>query len=473
MNLKYKSVLALGMSAAMMMQAPVVAFANETVPQSDATSEIGYGVGDAGFNVVGKDSNSSDIQTTFRNQGYATYQDDNTSSKIQGSSAFSYGTEYAGQTGITTKITAEAKTIEGAGNDEVHVTYTVTNTGNEAKEVKIGSGADTKIGEVDCAPIGFINDGTGIYMKGDRVSFTLTPLSDQDNFSTVWYGDCGYVDGNIFNQQENQSEFNGDSGMAYSWTINVGAGETETRTAVFKIGNIVLRQISYDANTGIGEIAGTTVIGGTSREIVIKKNAGEMTKEGYKFAGWGLSENAKSAKYKGGETIDLGMLENDLKLYALWQLIKASNPSVTIEEVAQMVEEEISNEGINIITTEAGEALPTTELGNAEAVTKSVSLDLSKVAPAQYVETIKNTVQAVPTQGVAVIETNEVATFDKNIIEAMAERNDVSYIIVFKHDGFKKKVVIPAGYDVQSLLDENGYCGFLRLAAILGFTIIE
>ena len=59
------------------------------------------------------------------------------------------------------------------------------------------------------------------------------------------------------------------------------------------------------------------------------------------------------------------------------------------------------------------------------------------------------------------------------MIAAMAARPDVAYNIVFKHDGVKMRIVIPAGYDVKSLLDEHGYCGFLRLATLLGFTVLE
>ena len=55
----------------------------------------------------------------------------------------------------------------------------------------------------------------------------------------------------------------------------------------------------------------------------------------------------------------------------------------------------------------------------------------------------------------------------------MESRPDVAINIVFKHDGVKKRVVIPAGYNVRQLLDENGFCGYLKLAEMLGFTILE
>ena len=130
-------------------------------------------------------------------------------------------------------------------------------------------------------------------------------------------------------------------------------------------------------------------------------------------------------------------------------------------------------DGIDFISTDAGLALPTTELGDAVVATLSVSLDMSKITPVQFRDAVTTTIGRAPAGGVAVIETSEVATLDSNMIAAMQTRPDVEYVIVFKHDGFKKKVVIPAGYDYSLLLDEYGYCGFLRLAALLGFTYLD
>lgn len=480
MNLKYKSVLALGMSVAMVVQVPVVAFAtgNETTPQITA----GVQTKEDGFEVYGTEGTNT-ISSTC-GDGYLTYQGEapesgSSGNTIDGGDFFQFDTAYPSTGNIQTKISH----IESG--DEVKVTYTVTNnSGTAVNGFKVGSAADAKINGNDAAQIGFLNEGAGIYMLDDRTgkAFTLLPAEGQ-SFDGIWYGDYSGYRSHVFdNKDKSDAEMqNKDSALAYSWTVDLGTQDTNktvTRTAVFKIGNIELNQISYNPNTGEGVIAGTTVVNGSTKKVVVKTNNGEMTKEGYNFAGWGLSADATSASYHGGEEIDLGTLGSDLRLYALWQLAKASNPDITIEEVAQMVEEEsdnevVSNESINIITTATGEALPTAELGNAVAVTKSVKLELSMVTPDQYVEVIRNTVQSVPAQGIAVIETNEVATFDRNIIEAMAERSDVSYTIVFKDAGVKKRVIIPAGYDVQSLLDENGYCGFLRLAAMLGFTIIE
>ncbi|WP_034443524.1 hypothetical protein [Butyrivibrio sp. AE2032] len=66
------------------------------------------------------------------------------------------------------------------------------------------------------------------------------------------------------------------------------------------------------------------------------------------------------------------------------------------------------------------------------------------------------------------IETDRVTCFDSKMIEAFAARPDVDVNVVFTYGGKRLKVTIPAGYNVKTLLDSNGYCGFLRLLSILG-----
>ncbi|WP_027205113.1 hypothetical protein [Butyrivibrio fibrisolvens] len=100
--------------------------------------------------------------------------------------------------------------------------------------------------------------------------------------------------------------------------------------------------------------------------------------------------------------------------------------------------------------------------------TRSVSLNLGQITPSQYKNSIIENISAAPISGALVIETDRVATLDRSMIETLATRSDIEVNIVFTYNGKKFKIVIPAGYDVESLLDENGYCGFLRLMSILG-----
>ncbi len=144
-------------------------------------------------------------------------------------------------------------------------------------------------------------------------------------------------------------------------------------------------------------------------------------------------------------------------------------------EVEQPQEPEASVPvAINVITTSAGSALPTTELGNASVTTKTVSLDLFTITPAQLVSVVSDTVVNAPTGGEVVIETNTEACLDKNMVNAFTQRPDVAINIVFKNKlGQKLRVTIPAGYPVTTLLDENGFCGYMHLVDIFGATILS
>ena len=57
------------------------------------------------------------------------------------------------------------------------------------------------------------------------------------------------------------------------------------------------------------------------------------------------------------------------------------------------------------------------------------------------------------------------------VMDALAARPDVTLTVDFLSEGFKgtpMTVTIPAGYDDTSLLDANGYAGFLYLSGIFG-----
>ena len=101
---------------------------------------------------------------------------------------------------------------------------------------------------------------------------------------------------------------------------------------------------------------------------------------------------------------------------------------------------------------------------------RTVSYNMSSITPIQYKESIISNVAAAPQGGAMNIETDRVACLDSKMIAAIASRPDIDVNVVFTYGGKKLKVTIPAGYDVKSLLDEYGYCGFLRLMSILGST---
>jgi hypothetical protein len=69
------------------------------------------------------------------------------------------------------------------------------------------------------------------------------------------------------------------------------------------------------------------------------------------------------------------------------------------------------------------------------------------------------------------IETSKWISFHKMVMEALAERPDVTLEISFLDEGHKGKrctVVIPKGTDAISLVDKNGFTGFLYLGEQFG-----
>lgn len=70
-------------------------------------------------------------------------------------------------------------------------------------------------------------------------------------------------------------------------------------------------------------------------------------------------------------------------------------------------------------------------------------------------------------QGAAVtIETDRWLCFDQRVMEAIASRPDVTVTVNYRYEHRSYTVTIPAGYDVISLLNEEGFCGFRYLDLI-------
>ena len=86
----------------------------------------------------------------------------------------------------------------------------------------------------------------------------------------------------------------------------------------------------------------------------------------------------------------------------------------------------------------------------------------------EYKETFIRTMKEAPKNAIVRLETSIPSCFDKMMMEALAERSDILLEVAFPVDGVKVTATVPAGYDVMSLLDENGYCGFLNLLAVFG-----
>ncbi len=107
-------------------------------------------------------------------------------------------------------------------------------------------------------------------------------------------------------------------------------------------------------------------------------------------------------------------------------------------------------------------------LGAERIATRTASFKLAMLSDMQYKETVINNINATPAGGMFRIETDRISCFDKAILEAFAKKSNIDMEVLFPLGNRKIKVTIPAGYDISKLLDNKGYCGFLRLLAFLG-----
>jgi hypothetical protein len=80
-------------------------------------------------------------------------------------------------------------------------------------------------------------------------------------------------------------------------------------------------------------------------------------------------------------------------------------------------------------------------------------------------------IEIAPEGATVKVKTSHFINFNKQVMEALAERQDVSLYVSFldqEYKGNRVSFVIPADQDTMSLLDENGYAGFLYLGGIYG-----
>ena len=85
-------------------------------------------------------------------------------------------------------------------------------------------------------------------------------------------------------------------------------------------------------------------------------------------------------------------------------------------------------------------------------------------------------IETAPENATVKVKTSVFINFNKQVMQALEERPDVSLYVSFldgEYKGNRVSFVIPAGEDTVSLLDENGYAGFLFLGGKYGLTMEE
>ncbi|RKM60521.1 hypothetical protein D6855_07370 [Butyrivibrio sp. CB08] len=87
---------------------------------------------------------------------------------------------------------------------------------------------------------------------------------------------------------------------------------------------------------------------------------------------------------------------------------------------------------------------------------------------------IARQIEVAPENFTIKVKTSLYINFNKQVMEALAKRPDVSLQVSFlrkEYTGDRLSFTIPAGEDTMSLLDENGYTGFIFLGNKYGMTL--
>lgn len=178
------------------------------------------------FNVQGVD-NGEIIQTTFLNQGYRT---------VSKAGAATVSWNAPGNVAMGNSLFGSRDIALVHNGRYARIRYTVVNKGSTVQDFQIGSSADVMIGNNDCAPV--VGTASGLKMEGaPRNSYTynlVAPTAD-----TLWYGHFGAAPGNIFNDLPDKTvPYDGDSGMAWSWSGTVAPGQTWSRYVLLGVGEL-------------------------------------------------------------------------------------------------------------------------------------------------------------------------------------------------------------------------------------------
>ncbi len=111
-------------------------------------------------------------------------------------------------------------------------------------------------------------------------------------------------------------------------------------------------------------------------------------------------------------------------------------------------------------TTDAVEALVCENCGQI-ADYKSIE----NTAYAAFLSDAADEIADAKENGTVTLDTTLWLSLNRSVVDALAARPDVTLKITYTQKGERKALEIPAGSDLSSLVDENGYIGFSRLAA--------
>lgn len=137
-----------------------------------------------------------------------------------------------------------------------------------------------------------------------------------------------------------------------------------------------------------------------------------------------------------------------------WSVIVPRGGGVNLSAVLKrIIKEEMKNSAVSNPGASGSEEQTTVQKSSGYAeFQKAVRSQIKNAAPGAVVE----------------IDGKNWMSFDRSTIEELSKRNDLTVVVRFRYLGKRWRVVVPAGYAVQTLLNQEGYTGFLYLSAVFG-----
>lgn len=84
-----------------------------------------------------------------------------------------------------------------------------------------------------------------------------------------------------------------------------------------------------------------------------------------------------------------------------------------------------------------------------------------------FIKDVIKKIENAPENGTVTVDTRIWTCYNQKVMEALQKRPDVTLVTNYCYEHEDYTVTIPAGYDVETLLDENGYCGFRYLDQVM------
>ena len=205
------------------------------VSQTGENAYVKYLQGDQGFNIQFK-YNGDWRQTTYANHGYRTFIEINGGdTKRINSGSFTFGEEYNVDEIVKVSIVAS---IDPARPWSVNIQYTIENLTSNKVDIRLGSCADTQVGDDDSADIERVGHNAIMMtaVHGNNIGAKYGITAGSDPFTTLWYGYYSWAQDKVFVDNggvSGEGVYDGtsqDSGLAWSWSFELAGNATKVIT---------------------------------------------------------------------------------------------------------------------------------------------------------------------------------------------------------------------------------------------------